>query len=170
VLFVVFVVERLGGGGVEVGVVRGSMAVGAIAGAAVIMRRSERWRAERLFAVGFLGMGTASFVFWNAPSVTTAFWLYPLLFGLSGVPGSALGIGSATCVQRWSPPGMLGRVVGTSGALAALARASGSLVAGALAGDRSLTALLDVQSAIYVACGVLALLLVRPDRHRRPPG
>ena len=37
-LFVVFVVERLGRDGTDVGIIRGTMAVGAVLGAAVITR------------------------------------------------------------------------------------------------------------------------------------
>ncbi|MBI5088188.1 MAG: MFS transporter, partial [Actinobacteria bacterium] len=161
VLFVVFVVDRLGGGGTEVGVIRGSMAVGALVGAAVIARTAHRCDPIVLLATGYVGMGVTAFAFWNAPSLTTTFWIYPLLFGLSGVPGSALSIGSFTAVQTFSPPGALGRVVGTAGALEAVTRALGSLLAGALVDERTLTALLDVQAAVYVGCGVLAVVTLR---------
>ena len=59
---------------------------------------------------------------------------------------------------------MLGRVVGMAGALDALARAAGSLLAGLLVSRVHLVVLLEVQSAIYVACGVLAYVFIRDNR------
>jgi hypothetical protein len=123
-----------------------------------------------LLTAGFVGMGVISMLFWNAPTLTTALWVYMLVFGLSGIPGAAMGIGLFTAVQRFSPSGMLGRVVGMSGALDALARAAGSLTAGVLVSRVDLVVLLDTQSAIYIACGVLADVFIRDGRAtaRRP--
>ncbi|HZX53881.1 MAG TPA: MFS transporter, partial [Ilumatobacteraceae bacterium] len=122
VLFVVFVVRQLGGGGVDVGLIRGSMAVGAIVSAALIGKFADRLGPITLLIVGYLGMGGVSLVFWNAPTVTSALWVYMVVFALSGAPGAAMGIGLFTAVQRFSPAGMLGRVVGMAGAVDALAR------------------------------------------------
>ena len=164
VLFVVFVVTRLHGGGVDVGVIRGSMAVGAIVSAAVIAKYANRFGPITLLTAGYFGMGLVSMLFWNAPTLTTELWVYMVVFGLSGIPGSAMGIGLFTAVQRFSPSGMLGRVVGMSGALDALARAAGSLLAGVLVSRVDLVVLLDTQSAIYIACGVLAYVFIRDGR------
>jgi predicted MFS family arabinose efflux permease len=165
VLFVVFIVRQLNGGGVDVGIIRGSMAVGGILGATVIGKSAQRWSPAQLLTFGYLGMGIVSIVFWNAPSVTTQVWVYLILFGLSGLPGAALGIGTFSAVQKLSPTGMLGRVVGMAGALDALARACGSLVAGLLISRTKLVVLLDVQSSIYLACGALAFVfLMRRDQ------
>jgi Na+/melibiose symporter-like transporter len=164
VLFVVFVVRRLHGGGVDVGVIRGSMAVGAIISAAVIAKFANRFGPITLLTAGFAGMGVISMLFWNAPTLTTALWVYMVVFGLSGIPGAAMGIGLFTAVQRFSPSGMLGRVVGMSGALDALARAAGSLTAGVLVSRVDLVVLLDTQSVIYLMCGVLAYVFIRDGR------
>ena len=169
VLFVVFVVRRLHGGGVDVGVIRGSMAVGAIISAAVIARFAKRFGPITLLTAGFLGMGVISMLFWNAPTLTTELWVYMVVFGLSGIPGAAMGIGLFTAVQRFSPSGMLGRVVGMSGALDALARAAGSLLAGVSVSRVDLVVLLDTQSAIYIACGVLAYVFIREGRRPCSP-
>jgi MFS family permease len=167
VLFVVFVVDKLDGGGVEVGVIRGSMAVGAIIGAVIIGKYADRFGPITLLTAGYVGMGVVSLFFWNAPTVTSAVWVYMVVFGLSGFPGSALGVGMFTAVQRFSPAGMLGRVVGMAGALDALARAAGSLLAGLLVSRVDLVVLLDVQSSIYLACGVLAYVFIRDGRTTR---
>jgi len=164
VLFVVFVVRQLGGGGVDVGLIRGSMAVGAIVSAALIGKFADRFGPITLLIAGYLGMGVVSLVFWNAPTVTSALWVYMVVFALSGMPGAAMGIGLFTAAQRFSPAGMLGRVVGMAGALDALARAAGSLIAGLLISRVHLTMLLDVQSSIYTSCGVLAYLFIHEGR------
>ena len=58
-----------------------------------------------------------------------------------------------------------------NGALDALASAAGSLLAGLLVSRVHLVVLLDVQSTIYIACGVLALVFIRDvggmDRNAR---
>lgn len=166
VLFVVFVVDRLDGDGVDVGVIRASMAVGAIVGAAAISRYAERFDPIWLVVTGFVGIGASSLAFWNAPAITTAVWVYLVLFGLSGLPGSALGIGIFTTFQRLSPPGMLGRVAGIAGALSALARATGSLMAGLLVDRADLLALLNTQAAIYMICGLFTFTVARYPRAR----
>ena len=50
VLFVVFVVDELDGGGTGVGVIRGTMAAGAIVGAAIVARFGARADPLRLLA------------------------------------------------------------------------------------------------------------------------
>ncbi len=164
VLFVVFIVRQLDGGGVDVGLIRGSMAVGGIISAALIGKFADRFGPITLLIAGYLGMGGVSLLFWNAPTVTSALWVYMVVFALSGVPGAAMGIGLFTAVQRFSPAGMLGRVVGMAGALDALARAAGSLIAGLLVSQVDLTVLLDVQSSIYIACGLLVYLFIHEGR------
>ena len=80
-----------------------------------------------------------------------------------------MGIGLFTAVQQFSPAGMLGRVVGMAGALDALTRAAGSLIAGVLVSQVHLSVLLDVQSSIYLTCGVLAYLFIHEGRRPVPP-
>jgi MFS family permease len=164
VLFVAFVVRALHGGGVEVGLIRGSMAVGAIVGALLITRFADRVGPITLLSAGYLGMGLVSLVFWHGPALTTEIWFFMSVFALSGVPGSALGVGLFTAIQQFSPSGMLGRVVGVGGAIGALARSIGSLTAGALLASTDLIRLLDVQSAIYLLCAALAWLFIRDGR------
>jgi predicted MFS family arabinose efflux permease len=168
VLFVVFVVERLGGDGTAVGIIRGTMAVGAVLGAAVIARLSARIDPLRLIVVGFTGMGLASLVFWNAPWLTEALWVYVVLFGVSGIPGSALAIGIVTTVQTHSPPAVLGRVVGVMRSVESIGQAAAAIVTGVLVDAIPLSVLLDAQAGVYLACGGLALALTK--RHGRDAG
>lgn len=161
-LFVVFVVERLGGNSAEVGTIRGLMAVGAVGGALLIGRLATRADPLVLQAVGMLGMGAIGFVFWNFPAVTTALWVYVVIFALTGVPGAALQVGFTTTIQTLAPPGSVGRVAGAVFAAGAIGEAIGSIIAGTLVDRAPLLVLLNVQSAIYVLCaGLLTILSAR---------
>jgi predicted MFS family arabinose efflux permease len=161
VLFVVFVVDRLGRDGTEVGIIRGTMAMGAVVGAVLIARLADRVDPLRLIVAGFIGMGVVSIVFWNAPRFSEALWIYILLFALSGIPGSALSVGIITTVQTQSPPGVLGRVVGVMRSVESIGQAAGSIATGILVDVVPLTTLLDAQAFVYIVCGLLALTLVR---------
>jgi predicted MFS family arabinose efflux permease len=161
VLFVVFVVDRLGRDGTEVGLIRGTMAIGAVLGAVLISRLADRAEPWRLLTLGYLGMGGVALVFWNAPQVTDALWVYVVLFALSGVPGSALSVGLLTTVQTESPPAVLGRVVGVMRSSESIGAALGSVLAGVLVDTIPLTVLLDAQAIVYITCGVVMWTLVR---------
>ena len=124
----------------------------------------------RLIVAGFIGMGLVSLVFWNAPHLSEALWVYILLFALSGIPGSALSVGIITTVQTRSPPAVLGRVVGVMRSVESIGQAGASILTGVLVDAVPLTTLLDAQALVYILCGLLALGLVR--RHggvRSPP-
>jgi predicted MFS family arabinose efflux permease len=161
VLFVVFVVERLGRDGTEVGIIRGTMALGAVLGAALIARLAKRIEPLGLIVAGFIGMGLVSLIFWNAPALSEALWLYIALFALSGIPGSALSVGIVTTVQTRSPPAVLGRVVGVMRSLESIGQAAAAILTGVLVDAVPLTTLLDAQAVVYIVCGLLALGLVR---------
>ena len=164
VLFVVFVIETLGDDGSGLGLIRGTMAIGALAGSAIIGRISRRVDALMLFAVGLVGLGLVSLMFWNAPSVTTSLWVYVVLFALSGIPGSALSVGLFTTIQTQSPRETVGRVVGLLGTSEAIGLGIGSIAAGALVDRVDLQPMLNGQAAIYLLAGALALLVVARQR------
>ncbi len=163
-LFVVFVIETLGDDGSGLGLIRGTMAIGALAGSAIIGRISRRVDALMLFAVGLVGLGLVSLMFWNAPSVTTSLWVYVVLFALSGIPGSALSVGLFTTIQTQSPRETVGRVVGLLGTSEAIGLGIGSIAAGALVDRVDLQPMLNGQAAIYLLAGALALLVVARQR------
>jgi predicted MFS family arabinose efflux permease len=161
VLFVVYVVDALDRDGGDVGIIRGTMAIGALIGALVITRLASRLDPFVLMVVGYAGMGAVSFLFWNAHYFTHALVAYVVLFSLSGLPGSALEVGLMTTLQTACPPAVLGRVFGVMEATASVGAALGSIVAGVLVDITPLPGLLDAQAAIYVMC---AILLVRMPR------
>jgi MFS family permease len=159
VLFVAFVVETLDDDGSGLGLIRGTMAIGALTGAAVIASVAGRVDPPVLYACGLVGMGVVSLAFWNAPSVTTALWVYVVLFAMSGLPGSAMSVGFVTTVQRASPSYALGRVSGLMGAADAAGTAAGSILTGLLIDHVALRPLVNAQAMIYVVSGAVALWL-----------
>lgn len=160
-LYVVFMVERLGSDSTEIGTVRGLMAVGAVAGAFVIGRVAGNAHPLLLQTVGMVGMGAIGLVFWNFPAITTQLWVYVVIFALTGFPGAALQVGFTTAIQTLAPPGAVGRVAGAVFAAGAIGEAVGSIVTGALVDSAPLRLLLNVQAAIYVVCALPMWLLYR---------
>lgn len=168
VLFVVFVLERLGGSGGDVGLIRGVQAIGGVAGGVLVGWLARRFSARGLIGWGFIAFGLISLVTWNLPNLTTAIGFYAGLFVLVGIPGVATSTGLLTTVQTLTPATHLGRVFATFEAGAAALAAVGVLAAGALADRFGVVAILDVQAMIYVLCGVLALIALRAPGARRP--
>lgn len=160
VLFIAFIVQTLGDDGSEVGLIRGTMAIGALIGSALIARLARRVDSTVLYSAGLIGMGLVEYVFWNAPEFTTALWAYMVLFALSGIPGSAMSVGILTTVQTRSPSHAIGRVAGLMGTAGSLGTAIGSIITGVLIGRLSLRVLLNAQASIYVIGGLLAAIFV----------
>jgi MFS family permease len=160
------VLEALHGSGTEVGLLRGVQAIGGILGGLLVARLARRLGPRMLIGGGFLAFGVLSFVTWNLPPVTTAIGIYAALFVLAGIPGVATATGLLTTVQTLTPGTHLGRVVAAFEAGAALLAAVGVLLAGALADSVGTIRILDVQAGIYVLCGVLALIALRPRSER----
>ena len=161
VLFVVFVLERLGGSGADVGVIRGVQAIGGVAGGLVVPWLKRRTDARRLIGWGFIVFGGVALITWNLPVVTTAIVVYAGLFVAAGIPGVATSTALITSVQRMTPASHLGRVFATLEAGSSILAAIGVLTAGALADRLGVVTILDAQGLIYVACGVLGLALLR---------
>jgi predicted MFS family arabinose efflux permease len=165
VLFVVFVVDELGGAGSAVGLIRGVMAIGGIAGGVLIARLSNRLDPAVLLALGLLGMGVVSLVTWNMPAVSTALWVYLVLFVAAGPAGAAMSVGILTIAQRATPADVLGRLIGLVEGANAAGTAIGAIGAGVLVDRVDLHLLLDAQASIYVVSAlVAAITIVRRPR------
>jgi MFS family permease len=168
VLFVVFVLDRLHGSPGDVGLIRGVQAIGGIAGGIIVGALARRASARGFIGWGFVLFGLLSLTTWNLPIVTTAIGLYLGLFIAVGIPGVATMTGLMTTVQSLTPPTHLGRVFATFEAAAGALASVGVLAAGALADRFGVVAILDAQALLYVTCGVLALIVLRPPTSRTP--
>jgi MFS family permease len=168
VLFLAFVVRKLGGSGAEVGLLRGVQAVGGVLGGFLVAHLARRAPAGRLMGGGFIGMGVVSLVMWNAPALTTAIAVYVAFFILSGLPAVALSVGTLTAAQQSTPTAYLGQLIGTIQAGGAIGSAIGTLVAGVLVDRIDVTYLLDGQACIYLVCGAIGLAVVARSDAVRP--
>ena len=161
VLFVVFVVRILGANATEVGLLRGVQAVGGILGGLVVGLLIRRLSTRTLIGWGFLVFGSIALVTWNFAPVSTVVVVYVALFVAMGIPAIATTAGTITLVQGITPAGSIGRVVATKSTLALAAQGVGLVTAGILADRIGVLPILDTQAALYLACGILALLLLR---------
>ncbi|QUQ64793.1 MFS transporter [Kutzneria sp. CA-103260] len=157
VLFVVFVTGPLRGGDADVGLLRGIQALGGVGAGLLIAAVANRVSAVRLMGLGILTLGVGSALIWNLPHLTTAFWLYVVLFALVGAPAVVAGSGALTAVQLRVSDEQAGRVLATVFAGMAGVQTVGTLLAGFLVGVVSLDVLLDVQAGILVVAGIAAL-------------
>ncbi len=164
VLFVVFVLDRLHGTPGDVGLIRGVQAIGGIAGGILVGAIARRTTARGLIGWGFVAFGLLALTTWNLPALTTAIGFYLVLFVAAGIPGVATSTGLMTSVQSLAPPTHLGRVFAAFETAAGALAAVGVLAAGALADRFGVVAILDVQALLYITCGVLALVALRPAR------
>lgn len=169
ILFIVFVTEYLDGGGAEVGVIRASSAFGGLVAAAVIGRFAARHHPAWVMVAGYLSFAVVAFLFVNAPPVTTALWVYLVLFAISGFPNVAAQVGSSSTAQVLCPPEVLGRLGGLMTAASALGMGAGSITAGLLLGTFTARELFNGQVVVLVLCGVIGYMFVlRPIRRSEP--
>jgi predicted MFS family arabinose efflux permease len=161
VIFVAFVVDTLGDDGGALGLIRGTMAIGALIGSALIAKLAGHVDPPHLYGLGLVGMGIVSLAFWNTPTVTTQLWVYVALFSLSGIPGSAVAVGLFTTIQRRSPRHAIGRVTGLLNTAEAVGIAVGSIAAGLLIDRLPMRPLLNAQAGIYLIVGTVVLVHLR---------
>ena len=164
VLFVLFVTERLGGSDAEVGLLRGIQAVGSIAAGAALGFASTRIAARGLATAGALTFGAVSLAIWNLAFVTTAPWVYVVLFIVVGAPGVLLTTGFISMIQTVAVD--RGAAFAAFGLVSAVGQGAGLLLAGTVQSQSGLVIMLDVQGTLYVLAGA-ALLVRRRGRARR---
>lgn len=160
VLFIVFVVDELGGGGTEIGVIRGSAALGGLAAAILVQRYAKRVDPRRLMMWGYLTFALVAVLFINAPAVSTALGIYLVLFALSGLPNASSQIGARATAQHYCPAHIRGRLSGVASATGAAAAALGTVGVGLLIDHVDVIPLFNAQAVVYLACGITSYLLI----------
>jgi MFS family permease len=164
VLFVVYVLDVLGGSEADAGLLRGVQAVGGLAAGLALATVARRVAPAALIGWGSVVLGLVSAVIWNLALVTTALGLYVGLFALAGAPGVVVGTGVLSEIQSAVAPERAGRVLSTTFAAVATFTTIGALLAGTLVATTGPAVLLNVQAGVYVFAGVLMLL---PNRRFR---
>ena len=161
-LFLPFVVEVVEGGDAGYGLVVSAQAVGGLVGAALLARRGDRFEPARLLAGGAVGVGLVDLATFSYPALEPVLWPAVALMVLAGVPMTALHAGRAVLQQTAVDDAYLGRFLGSVGTTAALAMVVGIVVAGSLGDALGIVPVLLVQSAAYVAAGLVVGALLRP--------
>ncbi|HEY6629737.1 MAG TPA: MFS transporter [Acidimicrobiia bacterium] len=171
VLFIAFVVDVLNGDEATVGIIRGSAAFGGIAAAVMVGRLGNRADPTRLMMWGYIGLGAVAFVFVNITAITTALWVFLLLFALSGLPNITSQVGATTTAQRLCPPAALGRLQGLLSAATSAGAIVGSVAVGLLVDDIDVKALLNAQATLFVLSGIVTYVgVIRRIGQQRPTG
>lgn len=131
----------------------------------VIARHAERWDAPLVMVTGYALFFVIGLGFVNAPSFTSALWIYVVLFALSGFPNVTSQIGTSATLQLLAPRHVLGRLAGLSGAVAALGMGIGSLGSGGLLELTNARVLFNAQTSCMAVCAVIGYFgVVRPRR------
>jgi MFS family permease len=165
VLFVLFVVRQLHGGDAEVGLLRGVQAIGSIVAGLVLGFFAKRVSTRALVGVSSLAFGLISLGVWNLSLATTATGWYIALFILVGAPGVFLSTGLITAFQTATRDSERGAAFAAFGLVGALGQAVGMVLAG-LEGGTELLPVLEIQGALYVASGLIALVVLQQKKSR----
>ncbi|MEZ5219234.1 MAG: MFS transporter [Ilumatobacteraceae bacterium] len=169
VIFIVFVADYLDGGGTEIGLIRGTSAFGGMVAAVVVGRVAKRFHPAQVMVVGYLSFFVIGLGFVNAVAVTTTFWVFLVLFGLTGFPNVTASIGTTSTAQLLCPPAVRGRLAGLMGAAGSIGAGIGSIGAGLLLEVFSARVLFNAQTTTLGVAGVVGYLLVlRPVRADTP--
>lgn len=168
-LFVLFVFQVLHGGSAAVGLLRGVQGCGGLLGALLITTVGRRLPAQRLLGWSLLLITALSLAIWNAPMVTTRHFVYVALFVAVGVVSVGSMTGVFSLVQSATPDRLRGRVLSSFLSLSNGMQALGSLIAGLAVSMLGLHLLLNLQTTLYLAGGVLALSLLAGSLSRPGP-
>jgi Na+/melibiose symporter-like transporter len=157
VLFVVYVLDVLGGSEADAGLLRGVQALGGLAAGFALATVARRVAPVALLGWGSVVLGLLSAVIWNLAPVTTAMGVYVGLFVLVGAPGVLVGAGVLSEIQSAVTPERAGRVLSTTFALIATFTTVGALLAGTLVAATGPAVLLNVQAGVHVPASVVTV-------------
>ncbi|MFD9895376.1 MFS transporter [Amycolatopsis sp. NPDC059027] len=168
VLFVVYVLDTLGGSEADAGLLRGVQAIGGLVAGLALATIARRIAPAALLGWGALAMGVLSAVIWNLAAVTTVIGAYVGLFMAVGAPAVLIGAGQLAEVQSVVPRERAGRVLSTVFAVVAAGASVGALLTGALIPVLGSAVLLDAQAGLYLLAGLIVLVARRkPIREYR---
>ena len=160
VLFIAFVIDILRGDEATVGIIRGTAAAGGLVASVIVGRGGRNIDPARLMLWGYTGLGAVAFLFVNIAAVSTALWLFLVIFGLVGLPNMTSDIGKVGATQRLCSPALLGRFQGLASALGSVGAVIGSIVVGLLLDRVGVTLLFNLQATLFVLSGVASYVFV----------
>lgn len=160
-LFVPWVVVALHSDQAGYGWLLSTQAIGGLAGAIVIARYGHRMNPLSLLVGGAILFGIIDLGLFTYPAIYPSIWPALVVMVIVGVPGAAMQASWATLPQTYSPDSHRGRVVGSIGAVAALASLVGAVVGGVLGTVVPVVVLLVVQGSGYLLAGLAVGYLTR---------
>ena len=114
----------------------------------------------RLIGWGAIGLGLIDLITFNYPALLPALWPGLVTMAIVGIPASAFMAGYMSSIQRDSSETHRGRIFGAINTTSAALAIIGAVIAGLVTGPLGAVPTLTVQSAAYVAAGILALMLL----------
>jgi MFS family permease len=163
-LFVPFVKDVMHGEALQLGWLMSAQAVGGLIGGIVIGWIGARVLPYKLAGVGAVLFGFIDLMIFNYPLFIPGVELGLILFVLVGLPTAGMGAGFSTLVQSNVADEYMGRVSGALGTSFALMTLLGIGLAGVLGEIIAVLPLINVQGIVYIAAGVIVLILLSPQK------
>lgn len=160
-LFPLFVTGPLHGGVREVGWLMSAQAIGGVLGGLAGPLVAARVPTGRLAAVGLALFGLIDLAIFNYPRWADVLWPELVMFAAVGIPAALGGAALMTLLQRAVRDEYLGRVFAVLLVAESAAGLGGAALAGTLAGQVGVIALLTVQGAVPLLCGIGFAFFVR---------
>jgi MFS family permease len=152
-----YVKVMLGGGGLELGYIMSSQAIGGIVGGVVLAGVSHRLNPLRLLGWSALSSGLLLIPLLNYPLVYPKLWPALVLTAVAGFPFVAFSIAQMTLLQSESSAQTRGRVFSSYFALFALTQLVGMLGSGWL-GDVLGVLVINTQTVVYLLAGIIVIV------------
>ena len=170
--FAPFVLDVLGGGEADVGLLLSAQAVGGLIAGALVARAGGAVAPARLLALGMTGLGAADLAMFNAPALAPrggpALAVAIGFIVVAGVPAVAFGAGLQTVVQTGTADAHRGRVLGAMGAVSSLLLLAGLTAGGALGDAIGIRPVLSAGALTWIAGGTIARMLLRGESPTPP--
>jgi len=156
------ILDVLGGGERDVGLIASAQAIGGLAGGFGVARLGDRLPTRLLIGGGLAGLGLADLVTANGANLLgagrPALILAVVFMFAAGFPVTAQYTGQQSAIQRRVPDAYRGRVFGTLRAVGGVSILVGLLAGGALADRFGIVPMLSVGCACWIAAGVIVLV------------
>ena len=156
------ILDVLGGGEQDVGLIASAQAIGGLAGGLGIARLGDRLPTRLLIGGGLMGLGLADLVTANGANLLgagrPALVLAMVFMFVAGFPVTASFAGQQTAIQRRVPDAYRGRVFGALGAVTSVSIMLGLLAGGALADRVGIVPMLSIGCGCWIAAGLIVLV------------
>lgn len=156
-LMVPYVKVMLGGGGLELGYIMSSQAVGGILGGILLTTFAHKLKPLHLLGWSALSSGLLLLPLLNYPVFYSELWPALVLTAVAGFPFAAFGASQMTLLQSESSKRTKGRVFSSYFALFAAAQLVGMLGSGLLA-DRVGVLVINIDAVVYILAGLVVLV------------